>query len=893
LHRRAILLAAALLAVPAAANAALDLELRPMFSSGTAPEIVDFTPDEMTMVATQGASIGVWDMTNPDAPVSKNFATPSNTGTPGESKNITSVAVISNRYALAAAQVVDTTNDRLWVIDLQANPPAVVREILIADGPDSVAVAPNKQRAVIAVENECEGGTPNWANSAPCSGVTGPVTTGSVDIVDISASNPNSWTVTNVPVNTAMAQTANLVDPTDVQPEFVDVSPDSTKAAVTLQENNGIGILDLATGTWDRIWSAGTVGPFDADISDASPATILFTSLSLTNNREPDAIKWMTNGTRLITANEGEAADADNVDASAAPTNGGTRGYTIWTTTGAVVADTSTTYDKQIADFGFDSDNRSTARGTEPEGLDVATIDGTEYAFVNNERGFSFSMIDVSNPASPRYVTLGPTGEEPEGIKVMKTRKYVVTANEAGGQFSILRFVDSSALDPNRPLLKGTDTPFMNATGLGVQADGSLLFTDQNKPNFIRKATTGTPGYAPFTNLVTVDVALAAATLYDVTPAPGGGYWAAVQGFGTVDLVKLSATGALDTSVTLSTNPTASGVAVSTDGATVYVSSTGGTALTRYTVSGGATDSVTVPASATPAGTLRLQDLDMLPNGDLVAVEAVTPGSSDSTKSGSNLLRITNPAALAASGTATTTLLKAATATEERSNRSMSGVARASEGDVWTLGAQRSGRAGNTDLRLFLDMGPTNTAAPAITGTATMGSTLTCSNGTWTGATSYTREWLRDGTAIGSATGTTYVSTLADVGKSITCRVTAVGADGTNRATSAGLTVTAASSLVPGTSGSATGTISELAINSRASANCVKGKRTTTCTIVTRLGNTEVKALRGTRTVKVATTDASGRAKITVSRITPRGHLRFIVGGNPLAATFQGIASRT
>jgi len=471
---------------------------------------------------------------------------------------------------------------------------------------------------------------------------------------------------------------------------------------------------------------------------------------------------------------------------------------------------------------------------------------------------------------------------------VMKTRKYVVTANEAGGQFSILRFVDSSALDPNRPLLKGTNTPFMNATGLGVQADGSLLFTDQNKPNFIRKATTGTPGYAPFTNLVTVDVALAAATLYDVTPAPGGGYWAAVQGLASgVDLVKLSTTGALDTSVTLSTNPTASGVAVSTDGATVYVSSTGSTALTRYTVSGGATDSVTVPASATPAGTLRLQDLGMLPNGDLVAVEAVTPGSADSTKSGSNLLRITNPAALAASGTATTTLLKAATATEERSNRSMSGVARASEGDVWTLGAQRSGRAGNTDLRLFLDMGPTNTAAPAITGTATMGSTLTCSNGTWTGATSYTREWLRDGTAIGSATGTTYVSTLADVGKSITCRVTAAGTDGTNRATSAGVTVTAASSLVSELSKVA------MAINARASASCVKAKTKTTCTIVTRLGNTEVKALRGTRTVKVATTDASGRAKITVSRITPRGHLRFIVGGNPLAATFQGIASRT
>jgi hypothetical protein len=42
----------------------------------------------------------------------------------------------------------------------------------------------------------------------------------------------------------------------------------------------------------------------------------------------------------------------------------------------------------------------------------------------------------------------------------------------------------------------------------------------------------------------------------------------------------------------------------------------------------------------------------------------------------------------------------------------MSGVARTSVGDIWTAGAQQSGRGGNTDLRLFFNMGPANTAAP-------------------------------------------------------------------------------------------------------------------------------------------------------------------------------------
>ena len=142
------------------------------------------------------------------------------------------------------------------------------------------------------------------------------------------------------------------------------------------------------------------------------------------------------------------------------------------------------------------------------------------------------------------------------------------------------------------------------------------------------------------------------------------------------------------------------------------------------------------------------------------------------------------------------------------------------------------------------------------------------------------------GTAISSATGTTYVSTLADVGKSITCRVTAVGADGTNRATSAGVTVTAASALASELSKVA------MAINARASASCVKATTKTTCTIVTRLGNAQVKALRGKRTVKVATTDGSGRAKITISRVRQRGHLGFTVDGNPLAATFPRSTSR-
>jgi len=66
------------------------------------------------------------------------------------------------------------------------------------------------------------------------------------------------------------------------------------------------------------------------------------------------------------------------------------------------------------------------------------------------------------------------------------------------------------------------------------------------------------------------------------------------------------------------------------------------------------------------------------------------------------------------------------------------------------------------------------TVAPAITGTARVGQTLTVSNGTWVGpARAYARQWLRAGVPIASATGTTYVPVVGDIGATISCRVTA------------------------------------------------------------------------------------------------------------------------
>lgn len=86
---------------------------------------------------------------------------------------------------------------------------------------------------------------------------------------------------------------------------------------------------------------------------------------------------------------------------------------------------------------------------------------------------------------------------------------------------------------------------------------------------------------------------------------------------------------------------------------------------------------------------------------------------------------------------------------------------------------------------------PVNTVAPAVTGTGTVGQTLTTTNGTWTGSPTITfaRQWRRNTTDIGGATGTTYVLQAGDSGQTVTCRVTATNPSGSTAATSNGVAV--------------------------------------------------------------------------------------------------------
>jgi hypothetical protein len=79
---------------------------------------------------------------------------------------------------------------------------------------------------------------------------------------------------------------------------------------------------------------------------------------------------------------------------------------------------------------------------------------------------------------------------------------------------------------------------------------------------------------------------------------------------------------------------------------------------------------------------------------------------------------------------------------------------------------------------------PVNTVLPVISGSTTLGSVLTTTNGTWINSpSSFTYQWKRNATNIGT-NANTYTLVLADSGADITCVVTAINGAGSTSATS-------------------------------------------------------------------------------------------------------------
>lgn len=88
------------------------------------------------------------------------------------------------------------------------------------------------------------------------------------------------------------------------------------------------------------------------------------------------------------------------------------------------------------------------------------------------------------------------------------------------------------------------------------------------------------------------------------------------------------------------------------------------------------------------------------------------------------------------------------------------------------------------------NVAPFNTITPVISGTATVGSILTSTTGTWEGTApiTYTYQWLRNGVNISGATSSTYTLVSADIIQVLRCKVIATNSVGSVNALSNELT---------------------------------------------------------------------------------------------------------
>ncbi|MGD9694762.1 MAG: esterase-like activity of phytase family protein [Thermoleophilia bacterium] len=405
---------------------------------GGVAEIVTATPDGKTLLYSDAGkeAVGVVDVTDPASPA--HVARIAMPGTP------TSVAVTEDgSRAVVAVQTLSreegkppsVTPGKLVVIDLATD--AIVREIALGNGPDSVALTriDGVDVAVIAIENEplvvdAQGNATD--DDAP--GVEGDIS--GPGYVQVVALDPAAPRVIDVPID--LTGTAGALFPDDPQPEFVSIR--GTTAAVTIQENNAIALIDLRAALAGepavaKLWSAGVAGDRPADLvadddisfTQVFPRDVDRGEYPDAGARTPDAIAWSADGRYLYTADEGETDFT------------GSRGWTAFDArTGEAVWEAED-LERIAASFGHYPDSRSDAKGLEIEGITTGVFGGRDLAFVGSERGSFLAVYDLSNPRRPRFLQLLPTGVEPEGILAIPSRGLVVATAEGTGDLTIFR----------------------------------------------------------------------------------------------------------------------------------------------------------------------------------------------------------------------------------------------------------------------------------------------------------------------------------------------------------------------------------------------------------------------------------------------------------------------
>lgn len=334
--------------------------------------------------------------------------------------------------------------------------------------PDMLTFSADGSKLLVANEATPSTYGTKIASSTPV--VFGPATldpAGSVTVIDM-----NTRTVTATAGFTGVTQTgANIRTNTgmDFEPEYIAINNSGTKAYVTLQEANAIGVLDLNTNSFEKVVGLG-VKDFSLPGNQIDPlnnGTTSFISPNVKGLYMPDGIAaYQFNGKDyLVMANEGDFREDDgdritagslgattplnNLRVSATDSSAGNlyaagaRSFSIRDGDGNLVFDSGDFLDKKAAELGIYDDGRSRDKGVEPEGVELFTINGRTIAAIGLERTLksAVALYDVTDPANASFLDMIVTNGDlaPEGIEAFYVNGslYLAVTNETSNTTSL------------------------------------------------------------------------------------------------------------------------------------------------------------------------------------------------------------------------------------------------------------------------------------------------------------------------------------------------------------------------------------------------------------------------------------------------------------------------
>ncbi|MGJ8632081.1 MAG: choice-of-anchor I family protein [Glaciecola sp.] len=231
---------------------------------------------------------------------------------------VTSIAISGNMIAVAVPAATKANNGYiLFYNNLENQAPAFVKAVEVGNLPDMVTFTPDGSKVLVANEGEpakdysidpegsisvisVSNGVPSdTATAISFEAYNGEQT--ALEAQGMLFPNPNGRTINGVLINNTVAQ--------DLEPEYITAT--NTTAYVTLQENNGLAIVDLSDNSVSVV-GLGLKNWENLLIDSQEDGMVSFASFDgLYGAYQPDSIanfSWQGQ-TFLVTANEGDARE--------------------------------------------------------------------------------------------------------------------------------------------------------------------------------------------------------------------------------------------------------------------------------------------------------------------------------------------------------------------------------------------------------------------------------------------------------------------------------------------------------------------------------------------------------------------------------------------------------